>query len=146
VLLTILGGAGATIPVSPDPPTVTSASVDVAGTALAAALSESGCGPASGTGGFYLSGTSATIVGWTIVPPGTTVDATLAGTVYQGEVLTLGYRGDRTLDDVVDSTGDALADFDDLAVTNNSAEVYTPPAASTTRRLTPGARNRYRSR
>lgn len=101
-------------------PTLGSEAVAANGTSFTATLSESGCTPASGTGGFTLSGTSATLGAWTI--SGTTLSATLTGTVLSSETVTLSYARASTTDDIADSTGNFLADFSGHDVTNNSTQ------------------------
>jgi hypothetical protein len=101
------------------PPTLDAPEVAVDGTTITATLSESGCTPTSGTEGFTLSGTNATVASWAI--SGTTLTITLSGTVLQGETVALSYN---TVDGaIVDAADNALASFDDVAVTNNSTVV-----------------------
>lgn len=141
--LTLLGyysGIGADITA----PTLGTLAVPSAGTTLTATLSESGCLPASGTGGFTLGGTSATVASWAI--SGTTLTLTLTGTPYSGETVTLTYSRAATSDDIHDAAGNFLADFAAASVTNNSTQV----AASTRRwkfvRVWPSRRKRTRAR
>lgn len=108
------------------PPTLSSRAVNTAGDTLTATLSESGCTPSSGTGGFTLGGTSATVASWAI--SGTTLTLTLAGTVYLGETVTLSYDRAATTDDIADAASNFLANFTDASVTNNSTQV--PPSPS----------------
>lgn len=100
------------------PPTVTAASVASAGTTVALTLSESGCLPASGIGGFTLAGTSATVASWSI--SGTTLTLTLTGKVYAGQTVTVAYNRSTTTDDVSDAAGNFLASFGGRSVTNGS--------------------------
>jgi hypothetical protein len=109
------GGADTT------PPTLSARTVPSGGTTLTATLSESGCVPASGTGGFTLGGTAATVASWVI--SGTTLTLTLSGTVYQGETVTLTYARASTTDDIADAATNYLADFSGAAVTNNSTQL-----------------------
>ncbi len=113
---------------APVAPTLSSPVVPTGGTTLTATLSESGCIPTSGTGGFTLAGTTAAVASWAI--SGTTLTLTLSGTVYVGQTVTLSYDRSSTTDDISESTGaEFLADFADAAVTNNStqvAPVFTP--------------------
>jgi hypothetical protein len=102
------------------PPTLSARTVPTGGTTLTATLSESGCVPASGTGGFTLAGTSATVASWAI--SGTTLTLTLSGTVYSGQTVTLTYSRASTTDDIADAAGNFLADFSAAAVTNNSTQ------------------------
>jgi hypothetical protein len=110
------GAAGDTTP-----PTLSSLAVPSAGTTLTATLSESGCVPASGTGGFTLGGTGATVASWAI--SGTTLTLTLSGTVYQGQAVTLSYDDATASDSIEDAAGNDLADISNAAVTNNSTQV-----------------------
>jgi flagellar associated repeat protein len=100
------------------PPTLSSAAVPSAGSTLTATLSESGCTPSSGTGGFTLSGTLATVASWAI--SGTTLTLTLTGAVKQGETVTYSYARADTTDDIQDAASNFLADFSGDSVTNNS--------------------------
>jgi hypothetical protein len=102
--------------------------VPTGGTTLTATLSESGCTPASGTGGFTLGGTSATVASWAI--SGTTLTLTLSGTVLSGQTVTLSYSRAATTDDIADAAGNFLAAFSAAAVTNNSTQTA-PLAAGT---------------
>lgn len=114
------------------PPTLSARAVPSAGTTLTATLSES-CtadgGGSSGTGGFTLGGTSATVSSWAIAG-GTALTLTLSGTVYQGETVTLTYARSGTTDDIKDGAGNYLADFSAASVTNNSTQT-TPATAYT---------------
>lgn len=102
------------------PPTLSDPTVPSAGTTLTATLSESGCVPTSGTGGFTLGGTSAAVASWAI--SGTTLTLTLSGTVLAGETVTYSYSRAATSDDIADAEGNFLADFSDAAVTNDSTQ------------------------
>jgi hypothetical protein len=102
------------------PPTLSTLAVSSAGTTLTATLSESGCLPASGTGGFTLAGTSATVSSWAI--SGTTLTLTLSGTVYSSETVTLSYARASTTDDIHDAAGNFLADFSGASVSNGSVQ------------------------
>lgn len=102
------------------PPTLAGAAVPSAGTTLTATLSESGCTPASGTGGFTLGGTHATVASWAI--SGTTLTLTLARKVYLGQTVTLSYSRAATTNDIADAAGNFLADFAGAAVTNGSTQ------------------------
>lgn len=119
------------------PPTLSSLAINTAGTSLTATLSESGCLPASGTGGFTLAGTSATVASWAI--SGTTLTLTLAGTAYAGQTVTASYSRAATTDDIHDAATapNYLADFSAAAVTNNST-VAVPLAAGTASFVTSG--------
>lgn len=108
------------------PPTLASLAVPTTGVTLTATLSESGCTPSSGTGGFTLAGTSATVASWAI--SGTTLTLTLSGTVYSGLTVTLSYSRAATTNDIADAAGNFLADFSAAAVTNNSTQ--TAPSGS----------------
>lgn len=110
------------------PPTLSSRAVPSGGTTLTATLSESGCGPASGTGGFTLGGTAATVSSWAI--SGTTLTLTLSGLVYSGETVTLSYARASTTDDIEDAAGNFLADFSNASVTNNSTQTTTLAAGT----------------
>ncbi len=102
-------------------PTLSSPAVPSAGTTLTATLSQSGCIPTSGTGGFTLSGTSATVSSWAI--SGTTLTLTLSGKVLSGQTVTYSYDRATTTDDISESTGVAfLANFSGVSVTNNSTQ------------------------
>lgn len=105
------------------PPTLGTGTVPTGGVTLTATLSESGCTPASGTGGFTLGGTTATVASWAI--SGTTLTLTLSSTVYSGETVTLSYSRAATTDDIADAAGNFLADFSAAAVTNSSTQVAT---------------------
>jgi len=101
-------------------PTLSTLAVPSAGTTVTGTLSEA-CTPASGTGGFTLGGTDATVASWAI--SGTTLTLTLTGTVYDGETVTLSYSRAGTTDDIEDGAGLFLQDFADAPVVNNSQEV-----------------------
>jgi hypothetical protein len=100
------------------PPTLGSLAVNTTGDELTGTLSESGCTPSSGTGGFTLSGTAATVASWAI--SGTTLTLTLAGTVYNGETVTLSYDDATASEAVADAADNLLADISAASVTNNS--------------------------
>lgn len=108
------------------PPTLGSRAVPTGGTTLTATLDES-CTPSSGTGGFTLAGTAATVTSWAIAG-GTALTLTLSGTVYSGETVTLSYDRATTTDDIQDAAGNFLASFSAASVTNNSTQVAPSPA------------------
>lgn len=109
-------------------PTLSGATIPAAGTTLTATLDKVGCIPASGTGGFTLAGTTATVASWAI--SGTTLTLTFAGTVLSTATVTYSYDRATTTDDISESTGAAfLANFTGTAVVNNSTQ--TPPAPLT---------------
>lgn len=116
---------------SPDvtPPTASDWAVATAGDEITATLSEAGCGPASGTGGFTLGGTAATVASWAI--SGTTLTLTLTGTVYQGETVTVSYDDATASEAIADAADNLLADIADAAVTNNSTATDTTPPTLT---------------
>src|SRR4051794_6747224 len=99
------------------PPTIGTLAVPSAGTTLTGVLSKSSCTPASGTGGFTLSGTSAAVASWAI--SGTTLTLTLLGTVDSGQAVRLSYARASTTDNIADAATNYLADFSGAAVTNN---------------------------
>lgn len=99
-------------------PTASGWATDTNGNIITATLSESGCIPASGTGGFTLGGTSATVSSWAI--SGTTLTLTLSGNVYSGQTVTISYDDALTTDDVTDASSNKLADIVAASVTNNS--------------------------
>lgn len=108
------------------PPTASGWATNTAGTEITATLSESGCTPASGTGGFSLSGTAATVASWAI--SGTTLTLTLSGTIYNTETVTLDYDDATASEAIADAADNLLADISDAAVTNNST--VDPPSPS----------------
>jgi hypothetical protein len=110
------------------PPTLSSRATNTAGTAITATLSEADCTPSSGSGGFTLGGTSATVASWAI--SGTTLTLTLSGTVAYGETVTLTYSRSSTTDDIADAATNYLADFSAAAVTNNVPEPLVAGTAS----------------
>jgi hypothetical protein len=110
------------------PPTLSGPTVPGAGSSLTATLSEAGCVPASGTGGFSISGTAATVASWAI--SGTTLTLTLTGLVQAGETVTLSYDRATTTDDITDAAGNFLANFSAAAVTNNSTQGGTTATAT----------------
>jgi hypothetical protein len=103
------------------PPTLSAAAVPSAGTTLTAMLSQSGCIPASGTGGFTLaaSGGAVAVSSWAI--SGTTLTLTLSRTIGAGETVTYSYDRATTTNDISDAGGtNFLANFSGASVTNNS--------------------------
>lgn len=114
------------------PPTLSGAATNSAGTSITATLSESGCtadgGGSSGSGGFTLSGTSATVSSWAI--SGTTLTLTLSGTVTVGQTVTYSYARASTTDDIKDAAGNYLADFSGTSVTNNTSDSTAPTLTS----------------
>jgi hypothetical protein len=109
-------------------PTLSGAATATDGATITATLSESGCvadgGGTSGTGGFTLSGTSATVASWAI--SGTTLTLTLSGTVLSTDTVTYAYARSTTTDDIKDAAGNYLADFSGVAVTNNVSGAVFP--------------------
>lgn len=102
-------------------PTLSARAVNAAGSILTATLSEGGCGPSTGSGGFTLGGTTATVASWAI--SGTTLSLTLTGVVYVGETVLLSYSRAATTDDIRDQDQlNFMANFTDAAVTNNSTQ------------------------
>ncbi len=102
-------------------PTLSSPTVPTGGATLTATLSVSGCIPTSGTGGFTLGGTAATVSSWAI--SGSTLTLTLSGTVYSDETVTYSYDRATTTDDISESTAAAfLANFSGTSVTNSSTQ------------------------
>lgn len=101
-------------------PTLSARTIPDAGTTITATLSESGCLPSSGTGGFTLSGTSVSVSSWAI--SGTTLTLTLSGSVIAGETVLLSYARASTTDDIYDTANNYLADFTNASVTNNSTQ------------------------
>jgi hypothetical protein len=116
----ISGGADTT------PPTLSARTVASDGVTLTATLSESGCSPASGTGGFTLDGTVAAVTSWAI--SGTTLTLTLDARVYEWDTVTLSYARASTTDDIQDGAGNFLADFSDASVTNDSTQTEPLPS------------------
>lgn len=108
------------------PPTLGSREVPTGGVTLTGTLNES-CTPSSGTGGFTLAGTAATVASWAIAG-GTALTLTLSGTVYSGETVTLSYDRATTTDDIQDASGNFLANFSAASVTNSSTQVAPSPA------------------
>lgn len=105
-------------------PTLSSPTISAAG-ALTATLSQSGCLPASGSGGFALAGTTATVTAWSI--SGTTLTLTTSKRLCYGETVTVAYDRGNTTDDITESTGvEYLATFTAVSVTNNSAVPLAP--------------------
>jgi hypothetical protein len=109
------------------PPTIASWATNAGGTQITGTLSESGCTPSSGTGGFTLAGTSATVSGWAI--SSTTITLTLSGTVLNGETVTLDYDDGTASVAIADAAENLLADISAASVTNNVPDT-TPPTAS----------------
>jgi lysophospholipase L1-like esterase len=97
-------------------PTLSDFATNTAGTEITATLSEAGCTPTSGSAGFTLSGTDATVASWAI--SGTTLTLTLTDTVYEGETVTLSYSA--ASGGIEDAANNALANITNAAVTNNS--------------------------
>jgi hypothetical protein len=118
-----------TIPIKPlsvldtTPPTLSNITIPTTGTTITATLDETGCLPASGVGGFTLSGTSVTVTSWAI--SGTTLTLTLSGTIYSGSTVTISYARTDTTDDIHDASTNYLVDFSNTSVTNNSTVI--PP-------------------
>lgn len=107
----------------PTAPTLASPAVPGAGTTITATLSQSGCIPTSGTGGFTVSATggAVTVSGWAI--SGTTLTLTLSRTIFAAEVVTYSYDRATTTDDISESTGaQFLANFSGVSVSNNSTQ------------------------
>ncbi len=100
------------------PPTIASWATNAAGNRITGTLSESGCIPTSGTGGFTLAGTAATVSSWAI--SGTTITLTLSGTVQIADVVTISYDDALTTDDITDASANKLADISSASVTNNA--------------------------
>lgn len=96
-------------------PTVTAATVNAAGTEIALTLDEA-CIPASGTLGFTLSGTTATVASWAI--SGTALTLTLAGIIPSSETVTLSYSS--VTGGIEDAGGNALVTFADYPLVNGS--------------------------
>jgi hypothetical protein len=108
-------------------------STDVAGTTVEATLSEP-CVPGSGTGGFTLSGTSATVASWTIVDDLLTL--TLTGAIAFGETVAISYTAATASSPIEDAAGNPLADFGPVSVANGVPE----PEPSYRPWYSPGAR------
>lgn len=109
-------------------PTLSGFQTNIQGDEITATLSEAGCTPASGTGGFTLSGTSATVSGWAI--SGTTLTLTLSGAIAFGETVTLDYDDAGASEAIADAVDNLLADIADAAVTNNVPDELTAGTAS----------------
>jgi hypothetical protein len=109
-------------------PTLASPTVPAAGSTLTATLNTSGCSPASGTGGFTLAGTTATVASWAI--SGTTLTLTLANVAEPGETITYTYAHAGASSPIVNGSNQ-LADFSTVAVTNNSAVPLAPSSLAT---------------
>lgn len=101
----------------PSDPEASDFATNTAGTSITATLSEAGCTPSSGTGGFTLSGTSATVSGWAI--SSTTLTLTLSGTVTYGQTVTISYDDAGASEAIEDADSNPMADFSGVAVTNN---------------------------
>ena len=99
-------------------PTASGWASNVDGDAITATLSESGCIPTNGTGGFTLGGTSATVASWAI--SSTTLTLTLSGVISPGETVTVSYDDASTTDDITDASSNKLADIAGASVTNNT--------------------------
>jgi hypothetical protein len=110
------------------PPTAGTWASNTAGTSITATLSESGCTPASGSGGFTLGGTSATVSSWAI--SGTTLTLTLSGALVYGETVTVSYDRANTTDDIADAATNYLANITTASVTNNKYATLTAGTAS----------------
>lgn len=110
------------------PPTASGWATNAGGTTITATLSESGCIPSSGTGGFTLNGTAATVSSWAI--SGTTLILTLAGKIYDPQTVTISYDDALTSDDITDAASNKLADISNASVTNNSTVVGGAPAGA----------------
>jgi hypothetical protein len=108
------------------PPTLSSRTVPTGGVTLTATLSESGCTPSSGTGGFTLAGTVAAVTSWAI--SGTTLTLQLSARVYSWDTITLSYARASTTDDIEDAAGNFLADFSNASVTNSSTQTTPLPS------------------
>jgi hypothetical protein len=117
-----------TCTVDTDPPTAGTWASNTAGTAITANLSESGCVPSSGSGGFSLGGTSATVASWAI--SGTTLTLTLSGVLMAGETVTVSYDRANTTDDIADAATNYLANITSASVTNNKYATLTAGTAS----------------
>lgn len=111
-------------------PVLTQPVIPSAGTTLTAKLSVAGCTPTSGTGGFTLSGTSATPGAWTV--SGRDITVALSPAAQQGETVTYSYSRASTTDDVEDFAGLFLANFSGASVTNNSTATGPAPDLSVT--------------
>lgn len=117
-------GGGEQPPPGPTAPTAGSWTTSVDGTAITATLSEAGCLPASGTGGFTLGGTTATVTTWTIT--GTVLRLALSEAITAGATLTLDYDHTTASVPITAAAGTLLADLSGVAVAN---AVGAPPAA-----------------
>jgi hypothetical protein len=100
------------------PPTASGWATNTDGDEITATLSESGCTPAIGTGGFSLSVGSATVSSWAI--SGTTLTLTLSGTIYAGQTVEVSYDNAGASEAIADASDNLLADITDADVTNNS--------------------------
>lgn len=109
-------------------PTASGWATNTDGDEITATLSESGCLPTSGTGGFTLSGTSATVLSWAI--SGTTLTLSLTGAIAYGETVTVSYDDASTSDDITDGASNKLADISGASVTNNVPQPLTAGTAS----------------
>lgn len=118
----LAGGGGDTTP-----PTASGWATNPAGTSIAATLTEA-CTPGGGTGGFTLSGTSATVSGWAI--GGTTLTLTLSGSIAHGETVAVSYDDATASEAIADASSNLLADIASAAVANNVPQPLTPGAAS----------------
>lgn len=111
-------------PADVTPPTASTWAAVAGGNQITATLSESGCvangGGTTGSGGFTLTGTPATVASWSI--SGTTLTLILTNLVYQGEIVTVAYARAGTTDDIKDAAGNFLADISATGVTNNSTQ------------------------
>jgi hypothetical protein len=112
------GGVTGTGSTDTTPPTLSSPAVSSTGGRITATISESGCTPSSGTGGFTLYGTNAIVSSWSI--SGTTLTLNLNGRVLSSETVTYSYARADTTNDITDAATNYLADFSATAVTNNS--------------------------
>jgi hypothetical protein len=112
------GGGGG----EPDPPTITSATVDSTGQSITIVYSDNMVGAPSG--GMDVDGSTAgndiEIGGQS--GSGMTFSYTIYGTVYQGDTVDLDYDGAGTL--ASDDSGLSLAAVSNVSVTNNSTVVY----------------------
>lgn len=101
------------------PPTLAGAAVAGPGLTIAATLSESGCTPASGSGGFELGGTAVAVESWAI--SGATLTLTLPASIYSAAVVTLAYRAADASTPIAAGSGAPLADAWGIEVANGSA-------------------------
>ena len=108
------------------PPTVADWETTASGDGAIGSLDESGCTPATGSGGFTLAGTSATVDSWAI--EGTTITLALAGAITAGEAVTLSYTAASAGVAIRDAAGNPLADFTAAAVSNTTSSTLTPGA------------------